>query len=259
MVLLFSLVLLLAGAGLAEASFQYAVVNGESLWKISQRYGTTVEAIAQANNLSNPDLIYPGQVLIIPGGVESGATKYTVVAGDTLFKIALRFGTTSDAIAQINGLANPGLIYPGQVLAVVAGGSSNDAGAGLSRGGRISNADLDLFARLVHSESAGEPYLGQVAVAATVLNRVDSYRFPNTIREVIYQVSDGYYQYSPVQDGRINLPAGQQAHQAVREALGGWDPSYGATGFYNPAKTTNQWVRSQPVTTVIGNHIFFKY
>lgn len=256
LVLLFSLVVLLAGAGLAEASFQYAVVSGESLWKISQRYGTTVEAIVKANGLSNPNLIYPGQVLIIPDGGNSSTTKYTVAAGDTLWKIAQRFGTTTYELARINGMANPNLIYPGQVLSVTAGSGSDP---GLSRGGRVSSSDLDLFARLVSSESAGESYLGQVAVAATVLNRVKSSRFPNTIREVIYQVWGGYYQYSPVEDGRINLPASQSAYQAVQAALGGWDPSYGATGFFNPAKTTNQWVRSQPVTTVIGNHVFFKY
>ncbi len=254
--LLLSLVVLVAGAGLAEASFQHAVVNGESLWKISQSYGTTMGAIINANNLSNPDLIYPGQVLIIPEQEGPASTKYTVKAGDTLWKIAQQFGVDTYEIAWVNGMANPDLIYPGQVLLL------NDVGghvSDLSRGGRVSNSDLDLFARLVSSESAGEPYLGQVAVAATVLNRVKSPNFPNTLQGVIYQVCDGYYQYSPVLDGRINLPASSSAYQAVQEAIGGWDPSYGATGFYNPAKTTNQWVRSQPVTTVIGNHIFFIY
>ncbi|NLN17340.1 MAG: hypothetical protein GX182_08510 [Firmicutes bacterium] len=120
-------------------------------------------------------------------------------------------------------------------------------------------AELDLFARLVHAESAGEPYAGQVAVAASVLHRLESPAYPDTIRGVIYQVTDGrYYQYSPVLDGRINLPANRTSFQAVYDALAGWDPSGGATGFYNPRKTSNRWVRSRPVTATIGRHVFFR-
>lgn len=122
-----------------------------------------------------------------------------------------------------------------------------------------SAADLDLLARLVHAEAEGEPYLGKVAVAATVLNRVASSNYPNTIPGVIYQVIDGrYVQYEPVLNGRINIPAGAEAIRATQEAVRGVDPSFGAIGFFNPAKTSNSWVRSRPVTTVIGNHVFFK-
>jgi N-acetylmuramoyl-L-alanine amidase len=115
------------------------------------------------------------------------------------------------------------------------------------------------LARLVSAESAGEPFQGQVAVAATILNRLEDPRYPNTIPGVVYQVESGRYQYSPVLDGRINLPATPGAYQAIEQALTGADPSNGANGFYNPAKTTNQWVRMQPVTATIGGHVFFKY
>ncbi|MBI2914321.1 MAG: carboxypeptidase regulatory-like domain-containing protein [Firmicutes bacterium] len=119
-------------------------------------------------------------------------------------------------------------------------------------------SDIDLLARLVQSEAGAEPYLGQVAVAATVLNRVLSPLFPNTIPGVVYHVWNGYYQYEPVLRGTINIPAGQRALDAAYDAIAGWDPSYGATGFFNPAKTNDQWVRSKPITTVIGNHVFFR-
>ena len=123
---------------------------------------------------------------------------------------------------------------------------------------RYSASDLDLLARLVRAESGGEPYLGQVAVAASVLNRVKSSQYPNTIRGVVYQVSGGYIQYCPVRIGTINQPANASARKAAEEALNGRDPSNGATGFYNPRFTTNAWVRSRPVTTVIANHVFFR-
>lgn len=121
----------------------------------------------------------------------------------------------------------------------------------------FSEEELDLLARLVQAEAGGESFEGQVAVAATVLNRLRSDLYPNTLFEVIYQVVNGCYQYSPVQDGRINLPAGESAIRAVQEAIRGVDPTGGATGFYNPSKTANAWVRTRPVLAVIGGHVFF--
>jgi N-acetylmuramoyl-L-alanine amidase len=131
-------------------------------------------------------------------------------------------------------------------------------GPGSGKKKTLSPEDLDLFARLVHAEAAGEPFAGQVAVAAVVLNRAGDPRYPDTVREVILQVWNGCHQFSPVSDGRINLPAGESAFRAVKAALHGLDPSNGATGFYNPAGTRDQWVRSQAVTAKIGNHIFFR-
>lgn len=122
---------------------------------------------------------------------------------------------------------------------------------------RLSPDDLGLLARLVHAEAAGEPFEGQVAVAATVLNRLKDSRYPGTVREVILQVINGFYQYSPVLDGKINTPANKSAYRAVRLALLGLDPSEGATGFYNPSLTADNWVRSQAVTKRIGNHVFY--
>lgn len=252
-VLLIALVLVLVGSGVAEAALNHTVVPGETVWLISQKYGSTVAAVAKANNLANPNLIYSGQKLLIPG-------KHRVAPGETLWKIAQQYGSTAAAIAGASNLANPNLIYPGQILTIPGEGGGGSTGSPPpSRGGWLSNDDLDLFARLVHAESAGEPYLGQVAVAATVLNRVKDSRYPDTVRGVILHVWEGFYQYSPVEDGRINQPASASAYRAVQDALNGLDPSCGATGFYNPAKATNQWVRMHPVTTVIGNHIFFRY
>lgn len=120
-----------------------------------------------------------------------------------------------------------------------------------------SQTQLQELAQLVMAEAEGEPYKGKVAVAASVLNRVYDSRYPDTLHEVIFQVVDGHYQYSPVLDGRIYNTPTQDCWNAVHDALAGWDPSLGATGFYNPAKTSNQWVRQQPVTVRIGNHVFF--
>lgn len=124
-------------------------------------------------------------------------------------------------------------------------------------------SDLDLLARLVYAEAKGEKYEGQVAVAASVLNRVLHPEYPSSlsgvINQVIVQNGKKYYQYEPVLNGSIKIPASQMAKDAVSDALAGWDPSLGATGFFAPKKVgPGSWVWSRPATTTIGNHRFFK-
>ncbi|MDW7649770.1 MAG: LysM peptidoglycan-binding domain-containing protein [Bacillota bacterium] len=248
------LVFVLVGQAVAAV---HVVRPGETLWLISQKYGTTVADLARANSLVNVNYIEVGQQLSVPGEKQ---VVHTVRAGETLWTISRHYNSTVAAIAAENLILNVNLIKVGDRL-VIPGITAPSASVPVLApgGGRsFTAAELDLFARIVHAESAGEPYTGQVAVAATILNRVDSPRYPNTLRDVVYQVDGGYYQYSPVLDGRIDLPANDSARRAVQDAINGADPSLGATGFYNPAKTSNQWVRQQPVTTVIANHVFFR-
>ena len=114
------------------------------------------------------------------------------------------------------------------------------------------NNDLYLLAKLVHSEARGESYTGQVAVAAVVLNRVKDSRFPNTIAGVIYQP----WAFTAVNDGQFNLEPNQTAYQAAKDAINGWDPTYGAVYYYNPKTATSSWIRSTKTVAVIGQHVF---
>jgi hypothetical protein len=119
------------------------------------------------------------------------------------------------------------------------------------------------FYQVTSAEAEGESYEGKVAVAASILNRVKSPEWPNTINEVIFQITRyndiSYYQYSPVLDRRIySVKPSSETIRAVHQALLGDDPSKGAILFFNPDKTNNQWVRSRPVTVIIGNHVFAK-
>ena len=116
------------------------------------------------------------------------------------------------------------------------------------------SSDLNLLARLIYGEARGESYTGQVAVGAVVLNRVKSSSFPNTISGVIYQSGA----FDAVSDGQINLTPNSTAKKAAQDALNGWDPSYGAIYYFNPATATNKWIWSRPVTVTIGNHRFCK-
>lgn len=114
------------------------------------------------------------------------------------------------------------------------------------------SSDLNLLARAVYGESRGEPYTGQVAVAAVILNRVKSPKFPNTISGVIYQKGA----FTAVSDGQINLTPNTTAYNAARDALNGWDPTNGCLYYYNPATATSKWIWSLKVELKIGRHSF---
>ena len=132
-------------------------------------------------------------------------------------------------------------------------GSSSGSGSGNSSSSTNSN-DLNLLSRLVYGEARGEPYTGQVAVAAVVLNRVKSSSFPNTIAGVIYQSGA----FDVVSDGQINLTPNETAKKAAQDALNGWDPTNGAIYYFNPSTATNKWIWSRPMTVTIGKHRFCK-
>ena len=116
------------------------------------------------------------------------------------------------------------------------------------------SSDINLLSRIIYSESRGEPYAGQVAVGAVVLNRVKSSSFPNSIAGVIYQSGA----FDAVSDGQINLTPNSTAKKAAQDALNGWDPSYGAIYYFNPSTATNKWIWLRPMTVTIGKHRFCK-
>lgn len=113
-------------------------------------------------------------------------------------------------------------------------------------------ANVNLLARIISAEARGESYTGQVAVGAVILNRIEHPSFPDTLAGVIYQ--DGAF--TAIADGQFSQTVTDSAYRAARDALGGWDPSGGAIYYYNPAKTTNAWIRSRPIITRIGSHVF---
>lgn len=119
-------------------------------------------------------------------------------------------------------------------------------------GGGTSNNDLYLLAKCVYGESRGESYVGQVAVAAVILNRVENPSFPNTIAGVVYQP----WAFTAVFDGQINLEPNQTAYSAAQDAINGWDPTYGCIYYYNPATATNKWILSRQIVVTIGKHVF---
>ena len=116
----------------------------------------------------------------------------------------------------------------------------------------FSSSDVYLLAKTIYAEGRGEPYSGQVAIAAVVLNRVRSPQFPNTVSGVVYQK----HAFTAVTDGQINLTPDDTAMKAAKDAINGWDPTGGALYYYNPAVATSAWIFDRQTITVIGKHVF---
>lgn len=126
--------------------------------------------------------------------------------------------------------------------------------SGTSSSSSSNSSEVELLARVINGEARGEPYAGQVAVGAVVLNRVRSSSFPNTIAGVVYQNGA----FTAVTDGQINASVSSSCYSAARDALNGWDPTGGAIYYYNPATATSSWIWSRPIITQIGKHVFCK-
>ncbi len=220
----------------------YKVVQNDTLYGIGRLFGTSSGTLMTDNNLKS-SVIYPGQILKVDARV------YTVKSGDTLYQIAKSNGISLDSLMKANNKWNS-IIKPGQQL-LLPGIAPVSSTAVVS----YSASDLDLLARLVTAEAENQPYSAQVAVAAVVINRVQSDEFEDTIRSVIYEVSGGYYQFTPVENGYINKTATAEAKKAAYAALYGSDPSKGAL-FYFDDSATNKWLWSKPQTAYIGDMVF---
>ena len=167
-------------------------------------------------------------------------------------------GTRSAVISfqKKNGLKADGVVGKATFKALgmnsayeaLAGQSGNTAG-GVNG---FSSSDVYLLARTIYAEGRGEPYTGQVAIGAVVLNRIRDDAFPNTLSGVVYQK----HAFTAVSDGQINLTPNDTAMRAARDAINGWDPTGGALYYYNPAIATSAWIFDRQTVTVIGKHVF---
>ncbi len=187
--------------------------------------------------------------------VQSNLLTYHVVReGDTLYGISKKYDITLYDLMSYNGLTDTKILV-GQRIYLPP--KNQQLSSELSPSVKnISWEEVELLARLIHAEARGESFEGKVAVGAVILNRLNSPYFPKTITDIILQKNHNVYQFSPVGDGSINLEPDESSYQAALQALRGDDPTNGALFFYNPDVSTDPWIRTLPVITKIGNHIF---
>lgn len=221
---------LLASLLFAEHAFAYTVENGDTMTEIAQKHGLTLEELSMANpQIEDLDQIYVGQYIntnVIKNSPEiwSGINS-----------------SHQESIAQI------------EINTKIKSSTSSTNEKSVSKIGNFTEDEIDLLARIVRAEAQTEPFEGKVAVAAVVLNRVESPKFPNTIREVIYQRG----QFQPVANGQINKPADKESIRAVYAALSDMRHiAKEALFFYNPAIATSRWLDSRVTAVVIGQHVF---
>ena len=213
--------------------YQIQIVNmfGYSIATLS-KYGSSGDEVSKIQSRLSSWGYYTGDVDGLYGYMTYSAVK----------SFQIKNGLYVDGIAGPETLAALGLPTGNQQNAENQGAATADSG------------DVQLLARLIHGEARGEPYEGKVAVGAVVLNRTTDSRFPKTIAGVIYQPGA----FDAVYDGQINMAPDSSSLNAARDAMNGWDPSYGCVYYYNPSTATSSWIWSRPIIVVIGNHNFAK-
>ena len=209
-------------------------------------------------------LVFAVNIFIIALAQKASADLYTKgSSGATVSEIQSRlknWGYYAGAVDGVYGSQTEkavryfqrknGLQVDGKVgdLTLAALGMTPKGNSGSGQGG----GDLNLLARLISAEARGEPYEGQVAVGAVVLNRTKHPSFPNSLSGVIYQPGA----FSCLDDGQFDQPVAESAYRAARDAMNGWDPSYGSIYYFNPATATSKWIWSRPLIVTIGKHRF---
>ena len=185
-------------------------------------------------------------------GYYNGAVDGTFGAGTRNAVIAFqkKNGLKADGVVGKSTYKALGMTKSYEILSSGAGNTGNAGSTGSVNG--FSSSEVYLLAKTIYAEGRGEPYVGQVAIGAVVLNRVRNKNFPNTISGVVYQ----RHAFTAVSDGQINLTPNDTAMKAAREAINGWDPTGGALYYYNPAVATSAWIFDRQTVTVIGKHIF---
>ncbi|MGE5528736.1 MAG: cell wall hydrolase [Patescibacteria group bacterium] len=181
--------------------------------------------------------------LALLGGIAAPALawEYRIQPGDSLYSVARDNGISLDRLRAMNG-AWSDLIYPGDRLEIPTE---------VYRNGDDTRA-VELLARLIHAEAGGEPYTGQVAVGAVVMNRLRDPGFPATIAGNVFAPGE----FESVSNGYIWTEPTAENYRAAEEAMAGWDPTGGARYFFNPAETYSAWMWSRPILTQIGGHVF---
>ncbi len=232
-----SLALLACGTAVGFAAYDRpqdeAAVQGLAVEAAVLRQGSHGDEVREVQRRLKMWGYYSGSV----DGVFGTATRKAVVA-----------------FQKKNGLTADGIVGKATYKALGMTDSYNvlQGNSGSGSGSNYTSSDLYLLAKAIYAEGRGESYTGQVAIGAVIMNRVKSPSFPNTVAGVIYQKGA----FTAVTDGQINLEPNETAYNAARDAMNGWDPTYGCLYYYNPAVATSSWIFDRKTVTVIGKHVF---
>lgn len=216
-----------------------------SLTVVAATLFTILILVASINQTASADLYKKGSSGQIVVEIQKRLKDWGYYDGRTDGAFGAATEKAVKLFQQKNGLAADGQV--GDATLAALGINASEIGQS-----NTAESDLQLLARLISAEARGEPYIGQVAVGAVVLNRVEHPSFPNTLADVIYQTDA----FTCLYDGQFDEPIAESAYRAAQEALDGNDPSYGALYYFNPVTATSQWIWSRPLIVTIGKHRF---
>jgi len=232
------------------------VEPGQSLWTIAHSHGLPVQLVESANPNVNPLNLPIGSSIRIPE-----VEDVTVKPGDTLFLIGKRFGVSTSEMLAANPAMNPLNLPIGSTVRVPVGLSqpSDVPQAHVAASIPATSSDLYWLERVIHAEAGGQPLQAQIAVGDVIMHRIAAGGYGSTVQQVVFQVSDGHYQFESVANGYIYSQPDAQNVQAALDVLKGDDVVPGALVFYNPSETpSGSWVWQQPVVAQIGRLVFAK-
>lgn len=225
--------------------------NSHGVYVVDELEANKREVLTQETTEEEPKVL--ALVAVSPVNAETPSVVnsrdfgyYRVESGDSLYWIAETYDTTPASLRELNGLVGD-TIKPGQVLRVPMH-TLREYPVGIA----LTDKEVIWLAQMIHAEARGEPYLGQVAVGAVIINRMKSRQFPNTLRGVLFQPRA----FQPIQNGSFFLQPNDSAHRAAREALAGADPSNGALFFFNPNQSRDRFMHARPAVVTIGQHRF---
>ncbi len=237
--LAFALLLPTATVGVVKATGAHAetykIEKSESMSVAVLRQGSKGGEVKEVQRRLKLWGYYKGSL----DGVFGAGTRSAVIA------FQKKNGLTADGVVGKATYKALGMNSSYEILAGQNSGSTGNVGG-------FSSSDVYLLAKTIYAEGRGEPYVGQVAIGAVILNRVRNNSFPNTVSGVVYQK----HAFTAVSDGQINLTPNDTAMKAAKDAINGWDPSGGALYYYNPAVATSSWIFDRQTVTVIGKHVF---
>lgn len=239
------------------ASTSVTVQPGDTLWALSRAYGVSVPALEIANPKVNPQNLTVHAVLVLPSRRAThtaGAKSVTVQTGQTLWSISRTYGTSVQALQAANpGVSVSDLLVGTTLRLPASAGKTNTANSTVQQ-------NMYWMEHVINAEAGGLPLKAQIAVGDVVHHRLTAGSYGNTVRDVVFQVTNGHYQFTSVANGAIYQAPSQLSKQAAVDVLRyGTDEVPGAMVFYNPAHTpVASWVRKQPEITQISKLVFAK-
>jgi N-acetylmuramoyl-L-alanine amidase len=236
------------------------VQPGQTLWSISQTLHVPIQSLESANPSVNASDLLVGTVLQVPSTGPLKPNTYVIQRGDTFWKIAVRYSISVTSLANANKSVNPANLLVGTTINIPLNVQSSSQNTSNQNAASVDEQNLYWMEHAIHAEADGEPLSAQIAVGDVIFHRMEAGTYGSTVKDVLFQVINGHYQFTCVLNGQIySSPTSSNVQAADDVLINHEDVVPGALVFYNPAKTAaSSWVWAQPTVAKISDFVFAK-